>query len=197
MTRGSCVITEGGPLALGTPFSYTVTAGENRTEVQYLGLSAFQSFLGFSNCATDVFRPGDNLVPLSPTVNSPTIRLSSPDPSTSTGITSIVAHVTSLATTHHAEYLSRGQKAAIGTAIPVGGTALLVLALFLFWQRTKRQRAKRILHQTVQEESTESNPPFLQTRSELQGGDSRHEMLAEDLRFELEDNSQYEIMTEE
>ena len=108
-----------------------------------------------------------------------------------------MAHVTSLATTHRAEDLSRGHKAAIGTAIPVGGAALLVLALFLFWQRTKRQRAKRILYQTVQEERTECNPSLLQTKPELQGEDSGHEMLAEDPRFELEDNSRYEIMTEE
>ena len=74
---------------------------------------------------------------------------------------------------------------------------MLVLALFLFWQKVKRQRAKRILHQTVQEERSEGNPPFLQTKPELQGEDSMHEMLAEDLRFELEDDSRYEIMTEE
>ena len=105
--------------------------------------------------------------------------------------------MTSSATAHRAEDLSRDHKAAIGTAIPVGGTALLVLALFLFWQRTKRQRANRILHQTVKEERTEGNPSFLQTKPELQGEDGRHEMLAEDPRFDLEDNSRYEIMTEE
>ena len=105
--------------------------------------------------------------------------------------------MTSSATTARTKVLSRSQKAAIGTAIPVGGTALLVLALFLFWQKVKRQRAKRILHQTAQEERSEGNPPFLQTKPELQGEDSMHEMLAEDLRFELEDDSRYEIMTEE
>ena len=195
---------------MGTPFSYTVTASENHSELQYLGLSSFQSFLGLSSCATNVFRPGDNLIPLSPTVNSPTIPPSSPDPSTNASIKSIVAHVTSpaitpvaahvtsSATAHRAQDLSRGQKAAIGTAIPVGGTALLVLALFLFWQRTKRQRAKRILYQTVQEERTEVNPSFPQIKPKLQGDDRRHEMLAEDLTFELDNgNARYEIMTEE
>ena len=174
-----------------------MTAGESHSEVQYVGLSLFQNFLGFSGCATSIFRSGDDLIPLSPTVNSPTIPVSSSDPSTNASIISIVAHVTSLATTHHAEDLSRGQRAAIATAIPVGGTALLVLAVFFFWQRTKRQRAKRILHQTVQEERTEGNPSLLQTKPELQGEISRHEMLAEDLRFGIEDNSRYEIMTEE
>ena len=209
LTRGSCVITEEGPLALGTPFSYTVTASENHSEVQHLGLSSFQSFLGFSSCVTNVYRPGDNLIPLSPTVNSPTIPRSSQDPSTnasdtsvaahatSSAITPVAAHVASSATTHRAQDLSRGQKVAIGTAIPVGGTALLVLALFLFWQRKKRQRAKRILHQPVQEERTEGNPSFLQTKTELQGENSRHQMLAGDLRFELDDHSRYEIMTAE
>ena len=197
LTRGSCVITEGGPLALGAPFTYTVTAGESHSEVQCLGLSLFQSFLGFSSCATSIFRSGDILIPLSPTVNSPTIPLSSPNPSTNESITSILAHVTSLAVTHRAEGLSRGQRAAIATAIPVGGTVLLVLTLFFFWRRTKRQRAKRTLHQTVQEERTEGNPSVLQTKPELQGENTRHEKLAEDLRFELEDNSRHEIMTGE
>ena len=71
-----------------------------------------------------------------------------------------------------------------------------MLALFL-WQRVKKQRAKRILGQTVQEEKTEDHPPFLQPKPELQGDDSRHEMPAEDRRFELdEDNTRHEIMTE-
>ena len=52
--------------------------------------------------------------------------------------------------------------------------------------------------QTVQEETTDDNPPFLQPKPELQGEDSRHEMPAEDRRFELgEGNTRYEIMTEE
>ena len=174
-----------------------MTAGESRSEVQCLGLSSFQSFLGFSSCATSIFRSGDILIPLSPTVNSPTIPLSSPNQSTNESITSILAHVTSLAVTHRAEGLSWGQRAAIATAIPIGGTALLVLALFFFWRRTKRQRAKRILDQTVQQERTEGNPSFLQTKPELQGENSRHEMLAEDLRFGVEDNSRHEIVTGE
>ena len=197
LTRGACIITEGGPLALGTPFTYTVTAGESQSEVQYLGLSLFQSFLGFSGCATSIFRSGDDLIPLSPTANSPTIPVSSSDPSTNASIISLVAHVTSLATTHHAEDLSRGQKTAIASAIPVAGTVLLVLALFFFWRRTKRHRAKRTLHQIVQEKRPEGNPSFLQIEPGLQGDNSRHEMPAEDPRFELEDNSRYEIMMKE
>lgn len=173
-------------------------AGQNQSELQYLGLSSFQSFLGFSTCSTNVFRPGETPTLLSLEVNSSTTRLSSPDPATNTSIASTVANVTASATTARTKDLTRSQKAAIGTAIPVGGTALLVLALFLFWQKTKRQRAKRILGQTVQEERTEDNPAFLQTKPELQGEDSRHEMLAEDLRFELDEgNTRHEMMTEE
>ena len=187
---GTCMITEGVPIGLQTPFSYTVTAGENQSlQVQYLGLSSFQNFLGFVNCDIGELAPVTPN-PLSPTVDGPSIPVSSVDPSTSASIASAVANVTSSATTDR-------QKAAIGTAIPVGGIALLVLALFL-WQRKKRQRAKRTLGQTVQEERTEDNPPFLQPKPELQGEDSRHEMLAEDRIFELDEgNTRYEIMTEE
>ena len=198
LTNGSCIINEGAPVVLQTPFTYTVTAGGNQSEVQYLGLSSFQNSLGFKTCAIGVLGPGDSLFPLSPTVNGPNISLSSPNPSTNTSITSFVANVTSSATTARTEGLSRSQRAAIGTATPVGGTALLVLALFVFWQKTKRQRARRILHQTVQKERSECNPPFLQTKPELQGEDSRHEMLAEDLRFKLDEgNTRHEMMTEE
>ena len=181
-----------------TPFTYTVTAGENQSEVQYLGLLSFKTYLG-APCDIGLLPPGDTPtpIPLSLAVKSPTTPLSSPDPSTNTTITSVAANVTSSATTARTKNLSRSQKAAIGTAIPVGGTALLVLVLFLFWQRIKRQRAKRMLDQTVQEERSESNPPFLQTKPELQGEDSKHEMSAEDRRFELDDeNARYEIMTE-
>ena len=227
-----------------------MTAGENQSEVQYLGLSSFREVLGLFNCyignpsLTTLFSP-------SPTPDSPTISFFSPDPSTSTSITSPVANVTSspdpdpppdipytgvdvftstgiaspvanvtsssdpdpppdipytgvdvftstsIASPVAIKDLSRGQEAAIGTTIPLGITALLVLALFL-WQREKKQRAKKILGQTVREETTEDNPPFLQPKPELQGEDSRHEMPAEDRRFELyEDNTRYEIMTEE
>ena len=62
----------------------------------------------------------------------------------------------------------------------------------------KKQRVKTIPNQTVQEETTDDNPPFLQPKTELQGEDSRHEMPAEDRRFELDEgNSRYEIMTQE
>ena len=193
-TNGSCIITEGVPIALPTPFSHTVTAGENQSEAQYLGLSLFQNFLGLENCDIGELRPGVTPFPLSPTLDSPSISFSSPDPSTST---SIASTVTSSATTDRVNGLSMGQKIAIKTFSYVGATALLVLALLL-WQRTKKQRAKRILRQTVQEERTDDNPPFLQPKPELQGEDSRHEMLAEDRRFELDEgNTRYEIMTEE
>lgn len=183
---------------MATPFSYTVPAGANQSELQYFGLSSFQSFIGLTNCGIGVLGPAESVIPISPTVNSPTIHLSSPDPSTKTSIPSIVANPTSSATTARTKDLSQSQKAAIGTVISVGGTALLVLALFLLWQKIKRQRAKGILHQTVRKERTEGNPPFLQTKPELQGEDSKHEMPAEDRRFELDEgNTRYEMMTEE
>ena len=186
------------PLPLATPFSYTVPAGGDQSELQYFGLLSLQKFLGLTNCGIGVFGPQETPFLISLTLSSPTVSLSSPDPSTNTSIASIVANATALATTARSKDLTRSQKAAIGTAIPVGGTALLVLALFLFWQKTKRQRAKRILGQTVQEERTEDNPAFLQTKPELQGEDSRHEMLAEHLRFELDEgNTRHEMMTEE
>ena len=180
-----------------TPFTYTVTTGENQSEMQYFGLLSFQTFLGFNTCDFGLLPPGDTPIPipLSLATKSPTTPLSSPDPSTNTTITSVTTNVTSSATT--ARTRNRSQKAAIGTAIPVGGTALLVLVLFLFWQRIKRQRTRRMLDQTVQEERSESNPPFLQTKPELQGEDSKHELSAEDRRFELDQNARYEIMTEE
>ena len=151
--------------------------------------------MGFLDCEI----PDGQLITPTPEslLDSPSISLSNPAPSTSTGIASPVAKVTSSATTDRMKDLSRGQEAAIGTAIPVGVIALVVLAIFL-WQRVKKQRAKRILGQTDQEEKTEDHPPFLQSKPELQGEDSRHEMPAEDLRFELdEDNTRHEIMTEE
>ena len=217
-SNGSCITTEGPPVALGTEFSYTVTAGENQSEAQYLGLSSFREALGLVNCY--IGNPSlTTPFSLSPTPDGPTISFSSPDPSTSTSITSPAANVTSSPDPHlppdipstgvdvststsiaspvAIKDLSRGQEAAIGTTIPLGITALLVLALFL-WQREKKQRAKNILGQTVREETTEDNPPFLQTKPELQGEDSRHEMPAEDRVFELDGgNTRYEIMTEE
>ena len=234
-SNGSCITTEGQPVALGSEFSYTVTAGENQSQAQYSGLSSFREALGLVNC--DIEEPSLRTpVPLSPTPDSPTISFSSLDSSKSTGITSPVANVTfspdpglptllpytggdvsmstrdvspvapfvtpfatggSSPTGDRIKGLSRGQDAAIGTAISVGVIALLVLALFL-WQRTKNQRTKKILGQTVQEEKTEDHPPFLQRKPELQGEDSRHEMPAEDRRFELDEaNTIYEIMTQE
>lgn len=197
-SNGSCIITEGVPVALQTPFSYTVTAGENQSEAQYLGLSSFHNFLGLDNC--DIGDPpGVTVTPflLSPTLDSPSVSFSSPDPSTSTSITSTVANVASSVPTDRVKGLSGGQKDAIKTVTYVGATTLLVLA-FILWRRTKKQRAKRILRQTVQEERTDDNPPFLQPKPELQGEDSRHEMIAEDRRFELDEaNTRYEIMTEE
>ena len=195
-TNGSCLISEGVPVALPTPFSYTVTAGENQSEVQSLGFSSFQNFLGFTSCDYGGVESLVTPTLLSPTLDSASIPSSNLGPSTSTSIASPVANVTSSATTDRIKDLSRGQEAAIGTAIPLGVIALLVLALVL-WQRTRKQRAKKILGQTVQEERTEDNPPFLQPKPELQGEDSRHEMPAEDRRVELdEDNTRYEIMTE-
>lgn len=195
-----------------------MTAGENQSEAQYLGLSSFRESLGLVNC--DIGEPSlTTPFSLSPTPDSPTISFSSPDSSTSASITSPVANVTSspdpglppgipytsvdvststsIASTVAIKDLSRGQVAAIGTTIPLGITALLVLALFLR-QRTKKQRAQRLPGQTNQEERTGDHPPFLQTKPELQGEDSRHEMLAEDQRYELDGgNPRYEIMTEE
>ena len=218
LSNGSCITTKGQPVALGSEFSYTVTAGENQSEVQYLGLSSFREVLGLFNC--DIGEPSlTTPFSLSPTPDSPTISFSSPDPSTSTSITSLVAIVTSspdpglppdisytgvdvsMSTSNASPVaikdLSRGQNAAIWTALSVGGVAWFVLALVL-WQRTRKQRAKRILGQTVQKERTEDNPPFLQPKPELQGEDSRHEMPAEDRRFELDEgNTRYEIMTQE
>ena len=217
-SNGSCITTEGPPIALGTEFSYIVTAGEDQSEVQYLGLSSFREALGLVHCY--IGNPSlTTPFSLSPTPDSPTIPFSSPDPSTSTSITSPLANVTSspdpnlppdipytgvvvststsIASPVAIKDLSRGQEAAIGTTVPLGITALLVLALFL-WQRKKKQRAKNILGQTVREETTEDNPPFLQTKPELQGEDSRHEMPAEDRVFELDGgNIRHEIMTEE
>ena len=132
--------------------------------------------------------------PFSPTLDSPTISLSSPKSSSNA---SPVANVTSPATPDLITTLSRGQKAAVGTAVPLGGIAFLVLVLVL-WQRTKKQRAKIKPRQIVQEETTEDNPTFLQPKPELQSEDSRHEMQAEDQRFELDGGStRYEMMTEE
>ena len=85
----------------------------------------------------------------------------------------------------------------MGTAIPVCVIAFLVLAL-LHLQWTRKRRTKEILRQTIQEEKTEDNIPYLQSKPELQSEDSRHEILAEDLRFELDaGNARYEMMTEE
>lgn len=222
-SNGSCITTEGPPIALGTEFSYIVTAGEDQSEVQYLGLSSFREALGLVHCY--IGNPSlTTPFSLSPTPDGPTISFSSPDPSTSTTIVSTVANVTfsptlgisfsspdpststsiastvvnvTSSTTTDWIVLSRGQKAAIGTAIPLGVIALLVLVLLL-WQRAKKQRAKTIPSQTVQEETTDDNPPFLQPKPELQGEDSRHEMPAEDRRFELDEgNTRYELMTEE
>ena len=204
---GSCITTKEAPVSLQTPFSYTVTADENPSEVQYLGLSSFRNYLGLEYCdigesssatpfplsptldgpsisfsstdpptSTSIASTVAN-VTSSPTLGGPSISFSSPDPPTSTRITSTVVNVTSSATTDRIKVLSWGQKAAIGTAISVGGTALLVLAV-VFWQRT--------------------NPPFLQLKPELQGEDSRHEMPAEDRIYELDEgNTRYELMTEE
>ncbi|KAK0515111.1 hypothetical protein JMJ35_002490 [Cladonia borealis] len=217
-SNGSCITTEGQSAALGSEFSYTVTAGENQLEVQYLALSSFREVLGLVNC--DIGEPSlTTPFSLSPTPDSPTISFSSPDPSTSKSITSPVANVTSspdpglhpdipytgvnvsMSTSNASSVaikdLSQGQEVTVGTTIPLGITALLVLALFL-WRRIKKQRAKRILGQTVREETTEDNPPFLQTKPELQGEDSRHEMPAEDRIFELDrENTRYEITTQE
>ena len=227
-SNGSCITTEGQPVALGSEFSYTVTAGESQSQAQYSGLSSFREALGLVYC--DIGEPSlTTPVSLSPTPDSPTISFSSLDTSTSTSITSPMANVTpspdpglptllpytggdvsrstsnispvanggSSPTADRIKDLSRGREAATGTAISLGVIALLVLALFL-WQRTKNQRAKRILGQTVQEEKTKDHPPFLQPKPELQGEDSRHEMPAENQRFELdEDNTRYEIMTKE
>ena len=103
--------------------------------------------------------------------------------------------ITSLVRLGRTKGLSRGQKAIMGTAIPVCVIAFLVLALFhLQW--TRKRRAKEILRQTIQEEKTEDNIPL--SKPELQGEDSRHEMLTEDLRFELDaGNARYEMMTKE
>ena len=225
---GSCITTKEAPVSLQTPFSYTVTAGINKSEVQYLGLSSFRSYLGLGYCDIGEFSTATPF-PLSPTLDGPGTSISNPNPSTGTSIASTVANVTSSsstlggpnitfsspdpstspsiastfvtvtpsATADRIKVLSRGQKAAIGTVIPAGGTALLVLAVFL-WQRTKKQRAKTIPSQTVQKETTDDNPPFLQSKPELEGEDSRHEMPAEDRRFELDEgNARHEIMTEE
>ena len=224
--NGSCMTRKGVPVLLQTPFSYTLTADENQSEVQYSALSSFRSFLGLNGCnigeisvaprillsttlddqrisftslgsaRTIIIASTGANVTSSPTLHGSNIAIYGSGPSISTNIASTVADVTSSATTDRTTDLSRGQKAAIGTTIPIGSTALLVLALFL-WLRTKEQRAKRMLGQTVPEETTQDNPPF-QTKPELQGEDSRHEMLAEDRIFELDgEKTRYEIMTEE
>ena len=84
----------------------------------------------------------------------------------------------------------------MGTGIPVCVIAFLVLALFhLRW--TRKRHAKETVRQTIQEK-TKDNIPYLHSKPELQGEDSRHEILTEDLRFELDaGNTRYEMMTEE
>ena len=225
--NGSCMTRKGVPVLLQTPYSYTLNADENQSEVQNSALSSFRSFLGLNGCnigeisvapgillsttlddqrisftslgstkSIIIASTGAN-VTSSPRLHDSNIAVYSSGPSISTNIASTVAEVTSSATTDRTTDLSQGQKAAIGTAIPVGGIALIVLTLFL-WQRMKKQRAIKILGQTVPEETTRDNPPFLQIKPELQGEDSRHEMLAEDRIFELDgEKTRYEIMTEE
>lgn len=144
-TNGSCIIQKGAPIALPTLLSYTVTAGKDQSEAQYFGLSSFQNFLGFQSCAGVTVTP----VPLALTQDSPSISFSSPYPSTSASVASTVANMTSSAATDRVKGLSRGQKVGIGTATPVGATALLVLALFL-WRKINKKRENGVLRQRVQ-----------------------------------------------
>ena len=104
----------------------------------------------------------------------------------------------SLANLGRTKGLSGGQKAILGTAIPVCVIVFLVLALFHL-RRTRRRRTKETLRQTTQEEKKEEKTKdYLHSNPELQSEDNRHEMLIEDLRFELDaGNARYEMMTEE